>query len=376
MSLPVTNLRDMRNDRRSRRRKKARRDALRAKVRNGQRRTDPTLDDIVRRALAKRHPLHLLSLASQVMQMANLDEILTGLIGVPNRERTALVAVIAELLVDEPALRLRCRQALADRHEHLPRWITALPKVDVYRAVRRSRELGDLDELVVGMRLDGDHELTVGVLVDHIEFSGIADATVLATSIDTVLTRLVDSNTDIDVAEISLADTRAWIEDALTRPTFAKETEAWPVCGPLVRWLVEQLPEGGRHRSPVMEWRDAAELCNGFFATDSAAPFTDASHRDLLLELFETGSGDPLRWSAERVKQALGGSLNDAGFIALDFALDAPDLLRVFIPYAHAQSGIRDELTSNVVEVIDALRSHYKRDVLREAMFDRLDDAV
>jgi hypothetical protein len=374
----------MRNDRRSRRRKKARRDALREKTRIAASPTDTTLSDIVRKALAKRHPLNLLSLASVIILRAKpdrsdttcLDRLLTDLIGVRNRETTALLAVMAELLVDDSIPRRRCQQALADRDEHLPKWIAALPKVDVYRAVRRSRELGDVDELFIGMRLEGGHELTVGVLVDHIEFSSIADAAVLAAPIDTALTDLAESDSDTYVTDLSLADARVWIENALARPTFANETETWPLCRALVRWLVERLPEGGEHRSPVMDWRRATELCNGFFATDSAAPFTDASHRELLLELFETGSGDPSRWSVARVKQALAGSHYDAGFIALEVALDAPDLLRAFIPYAHAQSGIRDEPTSGALVAIDALRSCYKRDVLRQAIFDGLDDAV
>jgi hypothetical protein len=60
----------------------------------------------------------------------------------------------------------------------------------------------------------------------------------------------------------------------------------------------------------------------------------------------------------------------------LEVKLDAPDLLRAFIPYAHAQSGIRDELTSRTLAILDALRSNYKREVLREAVHWDLDDAV
>ena len=117
------------------------------------------------------------------------------------------------------------------------------------------------------------------------------------------------------------------------------------------------------------------ELCDRFFATSAATPFTDSSHRELLLELFETGTGDPLRWSAARVEQAIGGTPSEDS-IPLEVALDAPDLLRAFIPYAHAQSGIRDELTSGTLAMVDALRSSYKREVLREAKFWDLDDAV
>jgi hypothetical protein len=60
----------------------------------------------------------------------------------------------------------------------------------------------------------------------------------------------------------------------------------------------------------------------------------------------------------------------------LEVALDAPDLLRAFIPYAHAQSGIRDGLTAQTLATVDALRSSYKREVLRQAKYWGLDDAV
>ena len=194
--------------------------------------------------------------------------------------------------------------------------------------------------------------------------------------IDEALARVAESSIDTDVFEMSLADARVWIEDALNKPTVAPETDAWPLCRALVKWLVGRLPEGGEHRSPVEEWEASEELCDRFFATSSAAPFTDSSHRELLLELFETGTGDPLRWSAARVERAIGGTLYCEDSIPLEVALDAPDLLRAFIPYAHAQSGIRDELTSRTLAMVDALRSSYKREVLRQAKYWGLDDAV
>ena len=180
------------------------------------------------------------------------------------------------------------------------------------------------------------------------------------------LARVAESSSDTDVFEMKLADARVWIEDALNKPTLAPETDTWPLYRALVQWLVGRLPEGGEHRSPAGEWESNEELCDRFFATGSAAPFTDSSHRELLLELFETGTGDPLRWSAARVEQAIGGAPYSEDNIPLEVALDAPDLLRAFIPYAHAQSGIRDELTSRTLAMVDALRSSYKRDVLRQ----------
>jgi hypothetical protein len=83
-----------------------------------------------------------------------------------------------------------------------------------------------------------------------------------------------------------------------------------------------------------------------------------------------------LRWSAARVEQAIGGTSYSDDSIPLEVALDAPDLLRAFVPYAHAQSGIRDELTSRTLAMVDALRSSYKREVLRQAKHWGLDDVV
>jgi hypothetical protein len=113
MSVPLRSVRDM-----SRRRP----------TRNRESSADMTLRNAIRRAL-RGHPLGLLSLASMAIHVAkpdplrdenHLDRVLTGLIGVRNREATALLAVVAELLVDDPAPQLRCRRALAERNVHLP----------------------------------------------------------------------------------------------------------------------------------------------------------------------------------------------------------------------------------------------------------------
>jgi hypothetical protein len=381
MSVPVGSLRDMSHQRRARRAKQVRRDALRAKKRIGDS-AGPTLSDLIRGSLAK-HPAELLGVASLIIRVAKtgplrgetyLDEVLTGLVGVRNRETTALLTVIAELLVDDPVAQRRCRRELAQRDEPLPAWITALPEIDVYRVVRRTHVLGDVDELVIGTRLDG-RELAVAVRIDHNRLSGITDAAALPESIDKALVRVAATSSDTNVVEMTPSDARAWIEEALSVPALPPETETWPLYRALVQWLVARLPEGGEHRCASMDWQATQELCGDFFASSSAAPFTDAGHRELLLELFETGSGDPLRWSPERVEYAIRAPYYDER-VPLEVALDAPDLLRAFIPYAHAQSGIRDELTARAIAAVDALRSSYKRDVLRQARDWGLDDAV
>jgi hypothetical protein len=128
--------------------------------------------------------------------MSRLHNILTGLIGVRSRETTALLAVLAELLVDDPSAQLRCRQELAERDDHLPRWITALPSGEIYRAVRRTNVFGDVDEVVVGMRLDGGHELTIALHIDHNMWSSVAGAAAVPDPIDEALAQVAETSTD------------------------------------------------------------------------------------------------------------------------------------------------------------------------------------
>jgi hypothetical protein len=111
------------------------------------------------------------------------------LIETRNRETTALFAVIAELLATIRSPQLRCRREVAERGEHLPRWIGPLSRVEVYRAVRRAYVFGDVDELVIGMRLAGGYELSFAVRIDHNMSSSVVDAGAVKGPIDDVLAR-------------------------------------------------------------------------------------------------------------------------------------------------------------------------------------------
>jgi len=129
----------MSDKRRARKAEQVRRDERRAKKLHGDSSAEWSLPDAIRRALAGGHPISLLSMASMMINVARpasllsltpvrcdadlLDRVLTGLIGARNREMTALLAVIAELLVDDPAPQLRCRHELAERGEA---WVNAV----------------------------------------------------------------------------------------------------------------------------------------------------------------------------------------------------------------------------------------------------------
>lgn len=93
----------------------------------------------------------------------------------------------------------------------------------------------------------------------------------------------------------------------------------------------------------------------------------------LLPEILD-GGRDPLRWSALRAELAI--RYNTYDDYPLEVALDAPDLLRAYIPFVHAQCGIREELTARTIAKLDELRTDYKRAVLRRDEWWDVDDAV
>lgn len=123
------------------------------------------------------------------------------------------------------------RRELEERSEHLPRWISALSRVDVYRAVRRTNVFGDVDELVIGTRLEGGHELTIAVHIDHNTLSSIVDAGAVPDPIDEALERVADSSSDTDVFEMTHCDgaQRASNTRSAARPT-STSAFRWKWC--------------------------------------------------------------------------------------------------------------------------------------------------
>lgn len=370
--------------------KQARRDARQNKARRHSQRTtldEAPLIDEIREALAG-HPLDLLFMGSMVIEASappntplltspdevappRLDELLAAFIGTPVPETTALLAVLREL-VDDDLLRARCRREVAARHDSLPRWLTELADTTVVRTVRMTDVFGDADELLVGVRLADGQEITCAVHVDHLMMSSVKDAFFVPESISTVLGVATSSNTDPDTSfhEMEPAECRVRLQYALQRPPsllLVHQSDTWPSSRALVRWLVRLMPGEGSaftvpEKIPVDE-----DLLDRFFASPLAASMNDRDHRELLRLSIDDGTGDPLRWSEVRVRELLSTAVVFDDEIPVATQLDLPALLRAFVPFAHAESGIRPELTSDALAAIDDAADLYRAEVLDEA---------
>ena len=98
----------------------------------------------------------------------------------------------------------------------------------------RTNVFGDVDELVIGMRLDGGHELTIAVQIDHNMLSSVADAGVVPDPIDEALARVAESSIDTDVFEMTFwpmrgcgSRMRSTSRQSHLRPIHGRSTGHW-----------------------------------------------------------------------------------------------------------------------------------------------------
>jgi hypothetical protein len=366
--------------------KRARRDTRRRKAQRrrpaGHESREMSPAERVRRAFGNGEPAEVLSLVSVMVEASSpqsflprrrganithsLDDFVAGFIGLKTPETTALLAVLGELSTNDDALQARCRSELAKRDDALPAWLDELAKTAVYQVMRRADVLGDGDALLLGIRLTGGRELTFAVYVDHLALSSIAEAFLLAKPLDEVLS-LAQAGGDPDTTyvEFGLADARAHLLKALDSPLSdfpTGDSEHWPGSRAMLRWLVHLLPDGGLLVSPP----DSTAVLERFFASWAGVPFSGWDYETLLGEFVYEGTGNPLRWSAERMQLALNRPTYDE-YLSLDVQLDAPELLRAYVPFAHAESGIRHELTAQAVATIDELAENYREAVMESA---------
>jgi Domain of unknown function (DUF6398) len=372
-----------------------RRAAKHRKHRRGPRSThhepaEPDLFDDVRTALADPDPLHLLSYVSSLLaaidprgrshplarpdadpEVPTREELAAMFIDVEAPETTALLAVIAALASDDDVLRARIRRELASRPETGPEWLTRLADTSAYRAVRMGHVLGDGDNIMLGVRLAGNYELTVLVYIDHNLGRLVKDAFVVPAPLDAMIAeyqRIADEP-EMLWEELSRADARAWLDDAIETAaiTFPPlETESWPACRPLIEWITREFPEGGTgYQRPQWDSGELGKLTSRFFASPWGRELDDADHRDLLESLLwygtDYGPGDPLRWSVVQVEILFEDWLPRKIVAPAEYLAKAPELLRAFVRFAHAEVGLRAELTDETLAAIDACAPHYQK---------------
>lgn len=351
---------------------------------------EPELMRDVRRTLADDHPLGLLALTSSLLAAVDprraspfgpshddatgpsREELVGSFIEVDRHETSALLAAIGGLSADE-AERRRITRTLEGRDHRLPAWLVGMGAAEAYRTVEISHVFGDGDNVMVGVRFPTGDELTTVVYSDHNLGTLVKDAFVVPEPVGAVLglMRAKADDPDVNFADIPAADAGVRIVEAIdmaamTFPPF--ETDTWPVCRPLVEWMVGLLPEGGRgYERPEWSDEDQRDLAERFFASPLAAGLGDPDHRDLLETILwfgcDYGPGDPMRWSPVAVEILLADWIPRKIVADVRHLAKAPDLLRGFVRFCHAERRIPAHLTTETLDAIDRWEPEYQRTI-------------
>ncbi|RBY78961.1 hypothetical protein DQ238_11330 [Geodermatophilus sp. TF02-6] len=352
------------------------------------RRGGPDLIDEVADALAADHPLPFLGLVSSFLEvlagrptplqprepgLPSLEELLDSFFEADLPETSALLAGIAGLSGDE-VLRSRVRRETAARGDVLPRWLAQLDRSSATdRAVQVRHVLGDGDDLVFGVRLTDGSDVSVVVYVDHNLGTLVKDAFVaprpLPELVEAMRTAMDDPDStfeDIDPADARARITEAVELGAMTYPPL--ESDTWPACRPFVEWAVGLLPAGGTgYRRPEWTEADQQALADRFLASPYGAGLGDPDARALLDSLLwfgtDYGPGDPMRWSPVAVEILLADWIPRKIVADVAHLSRAPELLRAFVRFCHAERGIRPELTAQTLAAVDALEPAYQETI-------------
>jgi hypothetical protein len=352
--------------------------------RRPQRRREPDLIERIADALDAGEPLALLELASTLLEVVDprsnnpfqpdpdrptREQLLDSLLAAPLPETSALLTAVAALSRDD-VLRRRVAREVAERAHALPSWLTELPKTAAApEAVEVTHPLGDADDVLVSVTLPNGDALTAVVLIEHNSGSIVKDAFVVPGSLDEIVATFHAARADdpdmID-GPLSPADAKVRITEAVERGarTFPPtETEAWPMCRPLVEWMTALLPDGGTGYER-REWseEETDELARRFRASPFAADVDDPGDMLSSLLWFGTGygPGDPLHWSPTAVEILLLDWIPRKIVADVADLTGAPDVLRAFIRFAHHERGIRPGLTEETIAAVDEFEPEYQ----------------
>lgn len=350
---------------------------------------EPDLILDTRRALEEPHPFRLLAFTSTLLSVVDPDrqdpfarardeppegpdlvELVESFLGMPIRETSALLAVVAEVLADEVLAR-RIRRELAARDHALPSWLTGLSPLRVAGAREMTHVLGDGDNVAVDVRTGTGAPLTVTAYVDHNLGTVIKDAFALDDTVEALTASFREAagdDPDTHVRALNLADARARLEqaDAAWAVTYPRlESDSWPACRPLLHWVLRHLPPGGTgYERPEWDEAEREALAARFFDSPFGRDLDEDGRQlfdSVLWFACDYGPGDPLRWSPVAVEMLLLDWLPRKVVADVAFLSRAPDLLRRVVRFAHADRGVRENLTRETLDAVDRHEDEYQR---------------
>ncbi len=242
----------------------------------------------------------------------------------------------------------------------------SLAATEVTAAYQTADVLRDHATIALGARV-GSFDVTVITHLD-LDFGAVLDAFPMADPLAVFVDRFAVLATDSDKEgvglDISLADARAQLEEAVAvgktlLPPI--QTDSWPHVLPLLEFLLRRCPPGGQVMARST-WTDVDSdgVLDNFFATQPAQVLVGDEVDEMLLTAWlifasEVGFGDPLLVSGNKLDIFLMGWLDQQWRAKDEELAKLPAVLRIFVPYAHRQRGVPASVTSEVLRQLDAI---------------------
>ena len=322
-----------------------------------------------------------------------LAMLLESFIGVPFAETTAALTAMEPMLIDELEA-AKVRRALATRRHPMPEHVKGVRDIAVTRAGHVGDELGDGDNVVLGLAWPGTRGVTAVIYVDEAFGTRVKDVFIVAEPFDLVIERYgqliaEQGRRPSDVTEIDLADARASLHRAITLGE-APDAQAvpddwsgpndeplgWPAARPFVELLLRRMPEGGSSvlSSTTFPELSAADAVAQFLSSPEYAALRGPHTREaaeLIAADAERWAGHPLRLSPLQVELALSQRLPWAP--GSSEALDViEDVLPAYVRFVHARLGIPVYATMETLDAVDEWIDDFYD--ARTDAFDGLDD--
>ncbi len=352
--------------------------------RPGHRAENQQLFQTLRTALRSGEPLGFLSVVSAFLEITDprsrdpfardagrpaLHDLVDSFVGTSHAETTAALTAISALIPDE-VLAARINRELETRRHPVPDWLRRLGEARLVPEVWfMTHVLGDGDDYLLGVTLPSGEPLSALVYVDHNLGTVVKDAFLVPEPLEDLAIKmgtLID-DPDQSLTRTDPATARAVMEAAMESGSMLYPpltSESWPMCRPLVEWMVRMLPSGGVAPEPE-EWspEQTAAVVDEFFLSSFGAPMDAEDERSLLESVvwFSTGyvSGDPWRWSPVTVEILLADWFPRKVIAQPAFLAKLPRLLRAYVRYCHDRNGVRRELTDETLAAVDRYEPQY-----------------
>jgi hypothetical protein len=353
-------------------------------VRSGHGAEDQELFQSMRKALRSREPLELLAVVSGLLEVTDprnrdpfapdeqrpgIDDLVESFVGTPYAETTAALTAIKALTADE-VLAARIGRELEARRHPMPEWLKVLDQARLDPDVWfMTHVLGDGDDYLLGVMLPTGDGLSALVYVDHNMGSVVKDAFVVPEPLEDLAIKMgtLIEDPDQSLTRTDTATARAAVEAAIDSGSHLYPpltSDSWPMCRPLVEWMLRMLPAGG----VAPEWREwsreeTAAVAADFFASPFGAALDDDDGRSLLESVLwfctDYAPGDPWRWSPVTVEMLMTDWFPRKVIAEPAYLAKLPELVRAYIRYCHDRNGIRGDLTAETLAAVDQYEPEY-----------------